>query len=176
MSKNVVKEKKNENTPGKLRNMATIYLTCGEQVLLLYRQGSKVVNDVWIGSAGGHFEQCELNDAYVCVMRELYEELHITEEMLTDVALRYITLRRTNGEIRQNYYFFGELKGGKELELQSNEGKLQWFSFEEAGGLQMPFSAKYAYEHWLECGRHNTKMYGGIADGATVVFTELKEF
>lgn len=48
---------------GKLRNMASVYITDGDRMLLLYRQGGRVVNDVWVGSAGGHFEPSELNDA-----------------------------------------------------------------------------------------------------------------
>lgn len=59
---------------GKLRNMTAIYLFRGDKVLLLYRQGGRVVNDVWTGSAGGHFEKEELNDARACVLRELQEE------------------------------------------------------------------------------------------------------
>ncbi len=59
---------------GKLRNMTAIYLFKGENVLLLYRQGGKVVNNVWTGSAGGHFENDELNDAKSCVLRELHED------------------------------------------------------------------------------------------------------
>ena len=70
------------NTPndpmGKLRNMTSIYLTCGDEILLLHRHGSKVVNNLWVGSAGGHFEPDELNDAKACVLRELREELNIT--------------------------------------------------------------------------------------------------
>lgn len=91
---------------GKLRNMASIYLTKGNQMLLLYRQGSRVVNNVWVGSAGGHFENFELNDAKACVLRELYEELSVTESQIENLQMRYITLRRTKEEIRQNYYFF----------------------------------------------------------------------
>ena len=60
---------------GKLRNMTALYLLKGDKVLLLYRQGGKVVNNVWTGSAGGHFEKDELNDARACVIRELEEEL-----------------------------------------------------------------------------------------------------
>lgn len=37
---------------GKLRNMTTIYLLKNDKILLLYRQGGKVVSDVWTGSAG----------------------------------------------------------------------------------------------------------------------------
>ena len=47
---------------GKLRNMTSIYLFRGQEVLLLFRQGSRVVNDVWLGTAGGHFEEFELNE------------------------------------------------------------------------------------------------------------------
>ena len=42
---------------GKLRNMTAIYLMRRDQILLLYRQGSRVVNEPWTGSAGGHFEE-----------------------------------------------------------------------------------------------------------------------
>lgn len=42
---------------GTLRNMASIYISKGDKMLLLYRQGSSVGNDVWVGSAGGHFEE-----------------------------------------------------------------------------------------------------------------------
>ena len=59
----------------KLRNMTAIYLLQGDKILLLYREGSKVVNHLWTGSAGGHFEPYELNDPTACVLRELKEEL-----------------------------------------------------------------------------------------------------
>lgn len=42
---------------GKLRNMTAIYLLQNDKILLLYRQGSRVVNNLWTGSAGGHFEE-----------------------------------------------------------------------------------------------------------------------
>ena len=60
---------------GKLRNMTSIYLTQGDKILLLYRQGGRVVSDTWVASAGGHFEPYELNDARACVLRELREEI-----------------------------------------------------------------------------------------------------
>ena len=72
---------------GKLRNMTAIYLFRGDRVLLLYRQGGRVVSDVWTGSAGG-----------------------------------YIAFRKTKGEIRQNYYFFADIKKHVDDNLVSNEG------------------------------------------------------
>ena len=76
---------------GKLRNMTSIYLFKGKKVLLLYRQGGRVVNNVWTGSAGGHFESEELNDAKACVLRELNEELGLHPEDIDGLALRYIS-------------------------------------------------------------------------------------
>lgn len=161
---------------GKLRNMASVYLTCGDSILLLYRENSSVIEDSWIASAGGHFEECEMDDACACVLRELYEELGITEDEISDLSLRYVTLRRTDKEIRQNYYFFAELKNGTEMNLKSNEGQLKWFSLNEIKELKMPFTAKCVTEHWLDIGRNTTDIYGGIADGERVVFTEMPAF
>ena len=159
----------------KLRNMTSIYLFCGDQVLLLYRQGSRVVNDVWVGSAGGHFEENELNNPKACVLRELEEELSVTEDMIEGLELRYITLRRV-GELRQNYFFFAELPGGISMELVSDEGKLKWFPIDQIHELKMPFSAKFVMEHYLKTGRYDHAVYGGMANGETVTFTELTDY
>lgn len=137
---------------GKLRNMTAIYLLQNDKILLLYRQGSRVVNNLWTGSAGGHFEEWELNDPKACVLRELKEELAITENMLDKLQLRYITLRRAKGEIGQNYYFFAELKEDIQDELVSDEGILKWFELEEISELKMPFSAQFMMEHYLKTG------------------------
>ena len=158
----------------KLRNMTSIYLLRGGKILLLYRQGSKVANNLWIGAAGGHFEQEELNDPKACVLRELKEELSLTEDMLSDLRLRYLTIRGAKGEIRQNYYFFAELKA--DMKLTSTEGILQWFEPDELSALEMPFSAKFMMEHYLSVGRFDQSVYAGVADGERVVFTPLPEF
>ena len=158
----------------KLRNMTSIYLLCDGQVLLLYRQGSRVVNDVWVGSAGGHFEEWELNDPEACVLRELEEELSITREMITDLELRYITLRRV-GELRQNYFFFATLPKGMDMALTSDEGELRWFPLDQLQDLRMPFSARFMMDHYLATGRYNHALYGGMASGQTVTFVELTD-
>lgn len=154
-----------------LRNMATIYLLRDDQILLLYRQGSRVVNNVWIGSAGGHMEPAEISTPEACVLREMQEELGLSTDEITTPELRYITLRMTNGEIRQNHYYFANLKTGREL--ASNEGTLQWFHMNELDGLPMAYTARYMIDHWLKTGRYTDCMYGGVADGEKVVFTEL---
>lgn len=161
---------------GKLRNMTSIYITSADKILLLLRQGGRVVNNVWVGSAGGHFEEFELNDARACVLRELKEELGLTDSEIKNLSLRYVTLRRTKGEIRQNYYFFAELNDGVDENLVSNEGICKWFAYPELLTLEMPFTAKYVIEHYLKVGRKTNEVYGGIADGEKVIFTVMPEF
>lgn len=145
-------------------------------MLLLYRQGSRVVNDMWIGSAGGHFEENELNDARACVLRELREELGLGENHIRNLSLRYVTLRRTKGEIRQNYYFFAELCSEADIDVVSTEGTSRWFSYSELPALEMPYSAKFVIEHYLETGRRTDEMYVGVADGKQVFFTRLPQY
>ena len=92
---------------GILRNMTSIYLYDeNDNFLLLHRIGSRVVKKGYVGTAGGHFEKDELNDAKACVLRELEEETKLTIEDIENLELRYVTLRYKNSEIRQNYYFF----------------------------------------------------------------------
>lgn len=52
-----------------------------------------------------------------CILREMEEEIHITGDMLHNIKLWYITLRRTSNEIRQNYYLFAELNDGLDTDL-----------------------------------------------------------
>ena len=159
---------------GKLRNMTSVYLTGEKGILCLYRIGSRVANNKYIGSAGGHFEEAELNDAKACALREMQEELGLTEDDVENLKLRYTTLRLKNGEIRQNYYFFGRLKTQRLLE--STEGNLHWFSYEEAENLQMPASAKHMMLHYLKTGRFDDNLYAGITDDAGTRFVIMKEF
>ena len=159
----------------KLRNMTSIYLLDGDNILLLYRIGSRAISDSYIGSSGGHFENDELNDPKACVLRELKEELDLSLEDIDNLELRYITLRGKDDEIRQNYYYFAELKN-KSKKLISNEGNLKWFKLNEIHDLNMPHTALYVTRHYVASGRFNHKLYAGIADINGVKFTELDSF
>jgi len=158
---------------GKLRNMASIYLRKDGRLLLLYRQGNSIVKNLWIGSAGGHFEAEEINNAKTCVLRELFEELSITEDSLDNLSLRYSTLRYTDGEIRQNYYYFANLIYPTDSRPQSNEGTTKWFSPDALVDLPMPFTARHVVDHYLSIGQYDDSLYAGIADNNSVTFHKL---
>ena len=158
----------------KLRNMTSLYLVREDAILCLYRIGSRVANNRYVGSCGGHFEEKELNDPYRCILREMEEELGLKESDLNHFSLRYITHRLTKGEIRQNYYFFAVLKEKKEL--KSNEGMLKWVPFAEIPALHMPVSAKHMILHYLQTGRFTDCIYAGITEESGTKFTEMIEF
>ena len=161
----------------KLRNMTSIYLRRDDKFLLLYRMGSKVIGNSYTGTAGGHMEESELNNPRACVLRELEEETGLTERDVENLQFRYITLRLKNGEVRQNYYFFGELAAHVDVDaLTSNEGELQWFDISEVENLNMPHSARYMILHYIKTGQYTNCLYGGNTTENGVEFTELREF
>ncbi len=159
----------------KLRPMTAIYLTRGDEVLMLYRVGSRVVAPSWTGSAGGHMEADEFKDPKACVLRELYEETGLTEDALEGLRLRYVTMRLKNGEIRENYYYFASLKDGFDPDV-SNEGTLKWHALTDVKELPQPVTAKWMMRHYVEIGRYDDKLYGGATQENGVVFTEMEEF
>ena len=159
----------------KLRNMTSIYLLHGDEILLLYRRGSRVANNSFISSAGGHFEQDELNDPRRSMLRELKEELGLEETALENLRLRYVTSRLKNGEVRQIYYYFARI-ADKSLVGESSEGTLQWFPLEDVLSLPMPVTAKRMIEHYIALGQFTNELYTGATTPDGMVFTELKEF
>ena len=158
----------------KLRNMTSLYLTEEDRILCLYRIGSRVANGKYVGAAGGHFEEDELNDPKACILREACEELGLQEQDLEGLALRYITHRRADGEIRQNYYFFAQLKEKKKL--NSTEGTLRWVSHEEVSELIMPVSAGHMILHYLQEGRFTRTLYAGITERNGTKFVPMEDF
>lgn len=158
----------------RLRNMTSVYLVREDAVLCLYRMGSRVANNRYIGSAGGHFEEEELNDPKKCVLRELREELGLLETDVEGLTLRYVTHRLVGGEIRQNYYYFARLRG--ERELTSTEGILHWIPYDGIPALEMPVSAKHMILHYLQEGRFTDDLYGGITRKNGTEFVVMRDF
>jgi len=162
---------------GKLRSMTSVYFVKEEGILCLFRVGSRIANNKYVGAAGGHFEKEEVASARACVLREMREELNLSEEDTEGLHMKYITLRLKDGEVRQNYYFFARLK--EEKELVSNEGTLRWVRWDELPGLNMPVSAKHMILHYAKIGRFDDKAYASVAlseNEGDAVFAELREF
>ncbi len=162
-------------TDGKLRPMTAVYITSGEKILLLYRVGSRVVEPSFCG-VGGHFEKDELRDARACVLREMQEEIGLGEDALADMKMRYVTLRLKNGEIRENYYFFAELKPGMQIAQACAEGRLEWVDKNRVLERKMPHTAWHMLAHYLREGQYTDLLFGGITTQNGVVFTPMQEF
>jgi len=156
----------------KLRSMTSLYLLSGDRLILL-RRNSGIAKDLYVAAAGGHFEESELCSPEVCVLREAKEELGLEKEDIAGLALRYIALKYANGEIRQNYYFFGRISPEKAAGLTSNEGELVALSPEKAPDLPAPFCPPFVLRHWLETGRYDTRLYGGAATADGLEFSPM---
>lgn len=157
-----------------LRNMTSVFFTREDGLLCLYRIGSRVANKKYVGACGGHFEENELKSPEACALREMQEELGLTPDDVEDLTMRYMTVRFINGEIRQNYYFFGRLKG--ERTLSSTEGNLNWFTWKELENVDMPLSARQMMDHYLKVGRFTDMRYAGITEPEGARFVELVSF
>jgi len=135
--------------------MTSLFLLRAGQVLLLYRRGSRAIADSWVG-IGGHLEPAEMDDPSAGVIRELREEVGVTAEQISGMALRYVALRDTGTELRHTYYFTAELQAGVPIASTCTEGDLQWFDLTmDPSELEMPPTASLALTHWLHTGRHD---------------------
>ena len=76
--------------------------------------------------------------------------------------------------VRQNYYFFAQLK--EETILSSTEGTLRWIPFSQVPTLNMPISAKHMILHYLNRGRFTNELYAGITEETGTKFIPMREF
>lgn len=109
-------------------------------------------------------------------MRELQEEIRLTERDLDGLALRFITLCLKHGEVRQNYYFFASLAEGSHVHLYCEEGLPEWIFLRHLMDLEMPFTSKCVLAHYLQTGKNTAFLYGGIAEKNGIDFGILNEF
>ena len=135
--------------------MTSLFLVRANQVLLLYRKGSRAIADSWVG-IGGHLEPSEIDDPTAGVLRELEEEIGVRPDQISDLALRYVALRDTGTELRHTYYFTATLRPEAPLPVDCAEGDLHWFDVAmDPSALDMPPTARIALTHWLNHGRYD---------------------
>ena len=167
----------------RLRNIATIYVFNGDCVLLMYRIGSHLfTGNIWVG-IGGHFDAEEMNDPQKCVLRELKEESGLNSNDIENITLKYITTRKTNNEIRQQYIFTANLN--KELTLTEfrstdDEGTLSWIPLNELFDRKMAYSNTECLKHYFSVGKNDENIYSVVvgSDGneLSTHITALKEY
>lgn len=157
----------------KLRSMTSIYIINNDEILLLYRKGSRVLNDLWIGSAGGHFNNNELDKPFECIVRELNEELKIELKDIKKLNLRYITLRKVNNEVRQNYYYFVELNEIIDRDIESNEGDLKWFNIDELPFDERPITYREVLKHFIIHRNISDNIYCGSVSHNKINFLKM---
>ena len=163
-----------------LRNIATVYIFDENRILLMHRVGSRLFNgSIWVG-IGGHFEEYELNDPEACALRELCEETGLSESDIDNLHLKYITMRMTPDEIRQQYIFTATLKNKTKQLIKSDEGELHWIPTNELFDRKMAFSNIETLKHFFAVGKYNDSIYTGTVtekDGAlSVNFAALKAY
>lgn len=136
--------------------MTSVFLVHRGSVLLLYRRGSRAIADSWVG-IGGHLEPSEQPTS--AALRELHEEIAVTADQLTNLALRYVAMRDTGTEVRTTYYFAADLRPESPIPTECTEGDLRWFDLTvDPRTLDMPPTARVAFAHWLATGRHDQEL------------------
>lgn len=130
------------------RMMVGAFLTYNGKVLLMHRGMHKELAPGMWSCVGGHMEPEEINSPADACYREVLEETGIPMEVISNLKLRYITIRNTGDEIRTGYYFMGEITHKPEL-LECDEGTLHWINPSDMVNLPMSFSIKEIIEHWL---------------------------
>jgi 8-oxo-dGTP diphosphatase len=150
--------------------MTSVFLVRDDHVLLLFRRNSRAIPDSWVG-IGGHVEPAELGDPTAAVRRELYEEVGLTADDLSGLAFRYVALRDSGIELRITYYFEATLRASAPAPTECPEGELRWFDLAEDHALEMPPTARVAFDHWRRSGRFDELIRSVVmsSDGPVVL-------
>ncbi|WP_179431241.1 NUDIX domain-containing protein [Microbacterium pseudoresistens] len=151
--------------------MASVWIHNDDSILLLLRRGSRVIEDSYVG-IGGHLEPDEFADPRRGAIRELTEEVGLTEDDLVDLHLRYVAMRDTGNELRIVYYFSTRLRDTTPPPTACTEGELHWFEYSTSfETLPMPVTARLALMGWLDGGPEFDRIHfiSVDRDGATAV-------
>ncbi len=93
----------------RIRTFAAAYLLHQDHWLMLLRSPTHTLFPNTWAPVGGHVEAQDKCDPYSAVLRELSEEANLLPGDLTDLKLKYVTLRVKGQELRQLYLFFGRM-------------------------------------------------------------------
>jgi len=143
-----------------LRNSVTAFLFHEKNVLLIKRSAKKLLAPgLWSG-VGGHIEPHEINNPLEACYREISEETGITKDDIQSLELKYIIMRRSKNEIRQNYIYFGETSQTKVS--QTDEGTLYWVPKAEMLSKEYTKSFAAMLNHYAKRCPNDTALYIGV--------------
>ena len=134
---------------------ANAFLWHGDRLLLMKRASHKRIWPDKFAGVGGKIEAGE-NPIDACY-REIEEETGLDRTSITSLKLLYITIRQTDGELRQNYHFFGTTNSADVV--NTDEGQLMWLDEREIDNLDFVITAKTVLDHYLSKNRINKILY-----------------
>ncbi|WP_282935815.1 NUDIX domain-containing protein [Paenibacillus sp. RC67] len=127
--------------------MATAFLMHENRLLMMKKSGSKLFSFEFWGGIGGHLEEQELNSPMKASYREIKEETGFAEEEVLNFRLKYILIEMREGEVRQQFVYFGETKHPDFI--VSDEGELFWIPQNELKQLRTSTLIKEMLEHYF---------------------------
>lgn len=151
---------------GSQKSSITVFLT-NQGRILLKCVGEKMISPSFF--LNGSFDP----DTLGYVQDKLLADYGMTTTALEEPQLRYVTLRWTNGELRQNFFYFAETRD--ELGIPPI-GNLKWIPYGDALNMEMPKTVQGVLKHYLEIGRSNPRVYCGVVKEKGVAISELEEF
>ncbi len=164
-----------------VRRLCAIYIYHDDKVLLMYKTNSRIFSKpLWI-SVGGHFENTDNNDPERCIIREMCEETGLILDQLSNFRLKYVTQRKTQTELRQQYIFMANLNDDFNSKIiQSGEGRLEWVPNSELFNRNMSVTNTALLKHYFDIGSNDDFIYSGIAtmknNEPFIEFIKLIEF
>lgn len=129
--------------------MAGIFLSNGDELLMIHRSKTRELAPGLWAIPGGHVQPEELNDPAAACLRELREETGLLPQDIEAFFLRYIVLYQTPDELQIFYDFTARCPQKKPLP-HSSEGRLHWVNKHDILALEMPVSMRLMMQHYLK--------------------------
>ncbi|MBP3965114.1 NUDIX domain-containing protein [Paenibacillus lignilyticus] len=141
--------------------MATVFLFNDNHVLMMKKTGSRLYPHEFYSGLGGHLEPNELNDPKTACLREIEEESGISDQNIHELKLGYVLLRVKEGEIRQQFVYFGRTSDRQYV--PSEEGELMWVEEGELLNLRTSKIIHFMLQHYFAHRHSDEVMVGTIA-------------
>lgn len=154
----------------RIRTFAAAYILRGDYWLMLKRSPTHTLFPNTWAPVGGHVEVQDKCNPINTLLRELKEEADLSPSEVTDLRLKYITLRVKGQELRQLYLFFG--RTARACFEHCREGEIHFVHKDQV--LLRPLGAvnKLTLEYHLAEGESRTDVMVGavhVADGLPAV-------